>query len=275
MCQQQETLPAGVTAAPFACRRGALTLRGVEYRPAGTALPIAIVCHGFMQNLDTVRHYARALAGAGWLAYCFDFSGGCAEGCRSDGATTDMSALTEVEDLQAVLAWAASRPYADSGRVLLMGCSMGGFVSALTAAKLGARVQKLVLFYPALCIPDDARAGQMMSARFDPHEIPEFFDCGPMRLSRRYAADVAGIDPFAAIAPYPGDVLLVHGDADDVVSAAYSRRAAAAYRAAAPARTVALHILPGAGHGFMGRDDETARSLLLGFAAAPASASGL
>ena len=162
MCQQQETLPAGVTAAPFACRRGALTLRGVEYRPAGTALPIAIVCHGFMQNLDTVRHYARALAGAGWLAYCFDFSGGCAEGCRSDGATTDMSALTEVEDLQAVLAWAASRPYADSGRVLLMGCSMGGFVSALTAAKLGARVQKLVLFYPALCIPDDARAGQMM-----------------------------------------------------------------------------------------------------------------
>ena len=63
MCQQQETLPAGVTAAPFACQRGALTLRGVEYRPAGTALPIAIVCHGFMQNLDTVRHYARALAG--------------------------------------------------------------------------------------------------------------------------------------------------------------------------------------------------------------------
>ena len=121
----RKTLPAGVTAAPFACRRGALTLRGVEYRPAGTALPIAIVCHGFMQNLDTVRHYARALAGAGWLAYCFDFSGGCAEGCRSDGATTDMSALTEVEDLQAVLAWAASRPYADSGRVLLMGCSMG------------------------------------------------------------------------------------------------------------------------------------------------------
>ena len=136
-------------------------------------------------------------------------------------------------------------------------------------------MQKLVLFYPALCIPDDARAGQMMSARFDPHDIPEFFDCGPMRLSRRYAADVIGIDPFAAIAPYPGDVLLVHGDADDVVSVAYSRRAAAAYRAAAPARTVGLHILPGAGHGFMGRDDETARSLLLGFAAAPASASGL
>ena len=67
MCQQQETLPAGVTAAPFACQRGALTLRGVEYRPAGTALPIAIVCHGFMQNLDTVRHYAPR-AGRGRVA---------------------------------------------------------------------------------------------------------------------------------------------------------------------------------------------------------------
>ena len=186
-----------------------------------------------------------------------------------------MSALTEVEDLQAVLAWAASRPYADSGRVLLMGCSMGGFVSALTAAKLGARVQKLVLFYPALCIPDDARAGQMMSARFDPHEIPEFFDCGPMRLSRRYAADVIGIDPFAAIAPYPGDVLLVH--ATPTMSSASSIRAGPP-RLTAPPRLrarVGLHILPGAGHGFMGRDDETARSLLLSFAAAPASASGL
>ena len=37
-----------------------------------------------------------------------------------------------------------------------MGCSQGGFVSALVAAKNNFPIEKLVLFYPALCIPDDA-----------------------------------------------------------------------------------------------------------------------
>lgn len=43
-----------------------------------------------------------------------------------------------------------------------------GFVSSLVAAKWKDRISKLVLFYPALCIPDDARAGKMMFAKFDP-----------------------------------------------------------------------------------------------------------
>ena len=172
------------TESVFECNRGDLTIRGTEYRPEGENLPVAIVCHGFMAWQDTVRQYAKELARMGYCAYCFDFCGGSVmKKGKSDGETTDMSVLTEVQDLEAVITYVQSLPYTGS-ELLLMGCSQGGFVSALVAAKHPELVNKLVLFYPALCIPDDARAGKMMFAKFDPKNIPECINCGPMKLGR-------------------------------------------------------------------------------------------
>ena len=55
-----------------------------------------------------------------------------------------------------------------------MGCSQGGFVSALfAAAHPNVVVSRLILFYPALCIPEDARRGKMLMYAFDPSNIPE------------------------------------------------------------------------------------------------------
>lgn len=233
---------------PFSCTRGNLTIRGTQYRPEGENLPVAIVCHGFMAFQDTVRHYARELARMGYCAFCFDFCGGSAAKGQSDGATTDMSVLTEVEDLEAVIAYVQGLPYTGSGLVL-MGCSQGGFVSALTAAKHPQLVSRLVLLYPALCIPDDARAGKMMFARFDPNNLPDRIRCGPMLLGRCYPADVIRMDPFEEIRPYRGKVLILHGTRDKIVSPDYSRRAQRAYPNAK------LHLLEGAGHGFSKKQD--------------------
>jgi len=131
-----------------------------------------------------------------------------------------MSVLTEVRDLEAVISYVQSLPY--TGKTLvLMGCSQGGFVSALTAAKYPDLADRLVLFYPALCIPDDARAGKMMRARFDPKNIPNVFRCGPMKLGKCYAADVMDMDPFEQIKVYSGPVLIVHGT---IVTASSSDR---------------------------------------------------
>lgn len=189
-----------ISESTFSCSREGLTIRGTEYRPAGVNLPAAIVSHGFMANQDTVRHYARHLAEIGYAAYCFDFNGGSVMGSKSTGKTTDMSVLTEVMDLEAVIAHVLQLPHVDSDKgVVLMGCSQGGFVSALTAAKRKAQVSQLVLFYPALCIPDDAHAGKMMFARFDPHNVPERFNCGPMKLGQRYVTDVLDMEPFMEI----------------------------------------------------------------------------
>lgn len=250
----------------FACSRDGLTIRGTEYRPAGDHLPAAIVSHGFMANQDTVRHYAKQLAEIGYAAYCFDFNGGSVAGSKSDGKTTEMSVLTEVMDLEAVIDYVASLPYIDGARVLLMGCSQGGFVSALAAARRKAQVSRLVLFYPALCIPDDARAGKMMFARFDPHNVPERINCGPMKLGKRYVTDVLEMDPFAEIMPYPGPVLIVHGTKDDIVHPDYARRAYEAYRGRPDTDApVYLEMIEGGGHGFSKSHDAVAMERLIQF----------
>ena len=248
------------TTSVFECRRGHLTIRGTEYRPAGENLPAAIVCHGFMANRDSVRHYAKELANLGYCAFIFDFCGGSVMGSgKSDGETTDMSVLTEVRDLEAVIAYVKSLPYIGGG-LLLMGCSQGGFVSALTAAKHPEQVKKLLLVYPALCIPDDARAGKMMFAKFDPRNIPERINCGPMKLGKCYVADVIGMDPFEEIKGYPGPVLIIHGTKDAIVNIDYSRKARETYPSAE------LCVIEGGAHGFGRKHDAIAIAQLKQFA---------
>ena len=256
-----------ISKSTFSCRREGLVIRGTEYRPAGGRLPAAIVSHGFMANQDTVRHYARHLAEIGYAAYCFDFNGGSVMGSKSAGKTTDMSVLTEVMDLEAVIDHVLQLPYVDNNSgVVLMGCSQGGFVSALTAAKRREQVSRLVLFYPALCIPDDARAGKMMFARFDPHNVPERLNCGPMKLGRRYVTDVLDMDPFEEITPYPGPVLIVHGTDDNIVHPDYSQHAFEAYsKRSNPKATVCLEMIEGGAHGFSKKHDAFALEKLDSF----------
>lgn len=251
---------AKLTRHAFTCSRGSLRLRGTVFRPAeGERFPIAVVSHEFMANRLFTMRYARLLASLGYAAFCYDFSGGCIVGA-SQGKTTDMTVFTETEDLKAVIAYAKEQPYAYPNRLLLMGCSQGGLVTALTAAEPETRAEAIILFYPALSIPDDARKGSMMSAKFDPENIPETMRCGPMKLGRGYAASVLDLDPFSAISAYHGDVLIVHGNADTLVDISYSRRAYDAYRAAAETAlqageiqtmpNLAFHEVDGAGHIF-------------------------
>jgi len=250
----------------FSCQRDGLTIRGYEYRPEGENLPIAIVSHGFMANMMTVRHYAEHLAHLGYAAFCFDFCGGCVMMGKSDGKTTHMSVLTEVNDLCAVIEYAKDLDYTDSSNILLMGCSQGGFVSALVAAKMKDKVGKLVLFYPALCIPDDARSGKMMWAKFDPQNIPDIVKCGPMRLGRCYVADVINMNPFDEIKGYEGDVLIVHGSADKIVNIRYAQQAVETYKSEPHTRNVTYHTIVGGRHMFGKRHDKIAMKHLSEFA---------
>lgn len=42
---------------------------------------------------------------------------------ESDGSTAEMSVLTEVKDLEAVIRYARGREYSNPEEILLMGCS--------------------------------------------------------------------------------------------------------------------------------------------------------
>ena len=272
MIFKKPVLSDGITESTFECKKDALTIRGTVYHPKEDHLPIAIVCHGFMAWQDSVKHYAAFLAEMGYAAFTFDFCGGSAMCGKSDGKTTEMSVLTETKDLEAVIEYVRNLSYTDSEKILLMGCSQGGFVSALVAAKNNFPIEKLVLFYPALCIPDDARAGKMMMVKFDPQNVPDTFRCGLMKLGRCYAMDVMQMDAFAEIKNYAGRVCIVHGTKDKIIDVSYAKRAAEAYKSTMPigmqeSKRVQLHFIDGGGHMFSKKHDVIAMKLLKEFAA--------
>ena len=232
----------------FSCERDGLTIKGTVFLPKGKPdCPIAVISHGFMANQMFSQIHAQNLAKMGYAAFCFDFCGGTLVG-SSDGDSTDMSVLTEVEDLKAVIEFAKSQSYTDENELILLGCSQGGFVSAIVSAEMKEEVDALILLYPALCIPDDARSGEMMFAKFDPQNVPETFWCGPMKLGRRYVTDVIDMDPYEIIHQYTGKVLIIHGNQDKTVDISYALRAVETYSQAGA--DVEMKIIDKGGHMF-------------------------
>ena len=251
----------------FLCRRDDLMIRGHLFGETEPGRRAVILSHGFLANEKTVFGYAEALADEGFLAVTFDFNGG-GLGSSSDGRSCDMTLLTEKQDLLAVVraVWEQLQP----ASIALMGCSQGGFVSALTAKELGsAAIDRLVLFYPALCIPDDARKGHMMVYRFDPQHVPDVLGRLPMKLGGDYARVVMEMDPFEAIGGYDGPVLLVHGTDDRIVDISYSRRAQTVYP------HCEYHEIIGGGHGFSGEHDKQAVRYLKSFLQPSAAGSNM
>lgn len=234
----------------FTCLRDGLHIACVEtiaaeQRRAG--MPAIIISHGFGGNMQgTNEAYCEAFAAAGYAAFRFDFCGGGVVS-ESDGLTTDMTIWTEAADLTAVVRYVQALPYVDASRIVLMGESQGGFVSGLVAAALGKEIWRLIMAFPALCIPDHARLGCLGGALYSLDAVPEVMDCpNGMRIGRVQHEAVVGMDPFLELAKYDGPVLLMHGMQDAVVNWAYSVKARAAYR---PGQCH-LQLIRSADHGF-------------------------
>lgn len=133
----------------------------------------------------------------------------------------------------------------DSNLLTLIGYSQGGFVSAVYASRHPEIIERLILNYPAFCIPDDARKGSMQIIQFDPNNIPDFIGEGKMRLNGEYARSVLHFQMYEEIKNYKGNVLLNHGDADEIVPISYSNQAKEVY-----GECCEYHVLKGAPHGF-------------------------
>ena len=185
-------------------------LRGFILRPEGAGrFPAVIVSHGFGSCTRDTKKYARVFVDEGYAAVCFDF---CMSGSgKSSGSSLGMSVLTEKVDLLNVLDYVKTLDFVDVEHITLAGCSQGGFVSALAAVECEAEIERLIMYYPALCIPDDARRGQMITAKFDPDHVPDQFRALFVKLSFKYVLDVKGMDPFQEICRFQKPVLNVHG----------------------------------------------------------------
>lgn len=222
---------------------------GIAYIPdtENETVPLVICAHGLGGSYQSNAAYAEQLASHGIAAYCFDFRGG--GGSRSDGNTTEMSVMTEVSDLEAVMEAASGWEFVDRSKITLLGTSQGGMTSAIAAARHTDQISGLVLMYPAFLV------GDAVHERFDSlEEVPDRFQFIWITAGRPYAEDVWDYDVYEEIGNYTGKVLLLHGSADNIVPVSYSDRAAEVYE------DVQYYVIDGAGHGFRGDDfDEAVR----------------
>ena len=81
-------------------------------------------------------------------------------------------------------------------------------------------------------IPEQARKGELLGARFNPEAVPEIIENKDYnwKLSGNYARVAQMIHVEDAFTAYEGPVLLVHGDADESVPVSCSIEAQKAYR---------------------------------------------
>ena len=112
---------------------GGVEINGVVYVAAGAGPhPTVVLCHGLPGNEKSLD-LAQAMRRAGWTVITFNYRG-------SWGSPGDYRFAQNLEDAGAVLAFArdpanAAKLRIDPKRLVIMGHSMGGWVTALTAAK--------------------------------------------------------------------------------------------------------------------------------------------
>ena len=217
-------------------------IRGRKYT-ASEQKDAVVLCHGFTASMKETEEIAERLVKEGYTSYIFDFCGGGFETISDGDFHTYMTPLTEVEDVACVIDYVKKEEGMD--RVCLLGCSQGGFVSALYASEHPENIHKLILYYPAFCIPDDARKGSMQVITFDPAHIPDVVGTMPMQVSGEYPQSVLHMDIYAEIRGYTGKVLLLHGTHDTIVPIAYADKAKAVY-----GENCEYHRLEQAPHGF-------------------------
>ena len=116
-------------------KRDNLNIAGELYIPTNSydVFPLIILSHGFGGNMSSTRNDAITFTKAGYASFIFDYIGG-GSSIKSDGQMTEMSVLTEAEDLNVVIDNLLEDERISGNNVFLLGQSQGGFVSTYVAA---------------------------------------------------------------------------------------------------------------------------------------------
>ena len=192
-------------------------------------IPTVINSHGFNSNYQSSLVASQMLAEMGYASYCFDFCGG-SEVSKSDGAMTDMSILTEKDDLNAIIDYVKTLKFVDTDNLFLAGASQGGCVSGLVAAERADEIKGLILLCPAFNIPDLVAMAAMLYPT--PEDIPATVTMMGATIGKRYYTDAVNYDIYGKIGKYEKDVLIFHGDQDAVVDISYAKKALEVYKSA-------------------------------------------
>ena len=215
----------------FTVDNDGMKIQGIAYLPANSTAPnqvkkspAIIMSHGYLSNLHNFEYFATQFAMIGYNVFTFNFCCGSDETdpeLMSDGTTTNLCIEGEISDLIAVYNYVSTRDYVKSDEIILWGESQGAFVSGLTAARLQEKISKLVMIFPAVCIPDHARRGTLGGASYDPKNPPELIYTERAMLSKVFVDDVKDMDAYSELAKYKGATLLIQGTCDSIVVPEY------------------------------------------------------
>ena len=184
---------------------------GKLYMPAGNGpFTTVILAHGYAANLSMMEGYAQSFAEHGIAACAFDFIGG-GNDIKSDGTTSEMSVLTEADDMSAVLDGILAMDKVDKDNVFLMGGSQGGFVATYVAAKRPSDVKGMIALYPAYVLQDDAKQRTDNGTN-----MTESYNFMGLDIGRKYDEAAMSFDIYDVMKDYDGKALLVHGTNDTV-----------------------------------------------------------
>lgn len=218
-----------------------IRLVGILERPSAEPGPLMLVLHGFTSAKDRPHTIAacEAMREAGFATLRFDLYGHGESGGEFREHTLDKW----VSNTLAMIDYAEGLDFVTE--LWLSGHSQGGLTAALAAGKEPERVMGLILRAPAFMIPRCAREGNMLGVRFDPDHIPEAFPTiKGLTLEAGYVRSAQAIHVEDAIDAFSGPVLLLHGEADDVVPLRDVAAAAERYR------NCRLELIPGETHHF-------------------------
>ena len=189
------------------------------------SVPLVVYSHGLGASVEHDEEVQKTLAKSGVAVFSFEFAGGSSSTSpKSEGATTEMSVLTELQNLRDALQFASSLPFVKTDRIYLMGSSQGGFVSALMAQEV-ANLAGVFLLYPAFSLPDDIR-----STFPKLEEAPETFNLLGTKISKKYIADVYSIDAYEGLGKITAPVHIYHGADDFIVPITASKKAVKALK---------------------------------------------
>ncbi|MCD8154219.1 MAG: alpha/beta fold hydrolase [Clostridiales bacterium] len=177
--------------------------------------PVIIMSHGFRGSHEDFEDagWVQLFSQTGYVCYTYDFCGGAPKSLSDGDFSSDMSVMTEVSDLEAVMEFVEGKSFCDPENLYLMGQSQGGLVTGLTGAKHSDEVAGMILLFPALSIPDNIREAYPTKEDIPDEGVEQL----GAELGKCYAEDVYDLDVWEELSGYEGDVLLMHGMNDSLV----------------------------------------------------------